>query len=486
MAITDLEIQIDGGRSEFIGETIQILGNGTFITGNTLLFVQNLRFDDCIFTGTYLEFEDITTNDFYLGFFNCTFHISIAIKDCHFNRLGFRDNNSSKYTDINGGHYKNFFFRNNSLKEKKENILTGNISIGNLIIDERIELDYLNHRNGEFDFYNNILSNLNVANNHKIITFENSSFENINLTQNKFEIEASFEDMEIIQKCEIEECEFQKVNFSNMVLGSINFIDCKFHRTSSFHYIYGNLTSSIKFKNCLFDKYVQFNGTTSYKFEVDNVQFNNVVSFQEAYFDIITIDRSIFEKRALFDDIQIKKIDKCNRRTIRIIKQELQKAENKIDYNRFRVYEFNAYREDIKKKLKEFENDKDHLNHRVREPIQLRRDGFILRISDVVSEYGTDWKRAFNFTILTGSIIYILFFICENYDHEITLCDWDNWKRFISGIFRFFLVTDFYNPLETERVYLSNPFSWLIFIFGKIVIAFGIYEMIQSFRKFKA
>jgi hypothetical protein len=55
-----------------------------------------------------------------------------------------------------------------------------------------------------------------------------------------------------------------------------------------------------------------------------------------------------------------------------------------------------------------------------------------------------------------------------------------------SGFFRFLLVTDFYNPLETERIYLTNPFSWLIFILGKIFIAFGIYEMIQSFRKFKA
>jgi len=44
----------------------------------------------------------------------------------------------------------------------------------------------------------------------------------------------------------------------------------------------------------------------------------------------------------------------------------------------------------------------------------------------------------------------------------------------------------FFNPLVNDKVYLTNPLSWLIFIFGKIVIAFGIYEMIQSFRKFKA
>jgi hypothetical protein len=216
------------------------------------------------------------------------------------------------------------------------------------------------------------------------------------------------------------------------------------------------------------------------------LKFYDIISLQETYFDIVDIERTIFEKQVYFDDIQIKQIYKCNTRTIRTIKLQLQKAENKIDYNRFRVYEFNAYRDDIKRKLKEFEKDNNHLNHRAREPIQLRRDGFILWLSDIVSEYGTDWKRALKFTLYSGILLYSLFFICENYKYKIDLLNWNNITRFTSGLFRFFLVTDFFNPLDSHRTYLTNPLSWLIFIFGKIVIAFGIYEMIQSFRKFKA
>ena len=61
-------------------------------------------------------------------------------------------------------------------------------------------------------------------------------------------------------------------------------------------------------------------------------------------------------------------------------------------------------------------------------------------------------------------------------------------KDFLSGYFRFLIVTDFYNPLEKERIFIdnSNTWGWIIFILGKIVLAFGIYEMIQAFRKFKA
>ena len=210
--------------------------------------------------------------------------------------------------------------------------------------------------------------------------------------------------------------------------------------------------------------------------------FIGQISLQETYFDIIKIDRTIFEKGAFFDDIQIKKIDDCDRRTIRIIKQELQKAENKIDFSRFRVYEFNAYRKDIRKKLAEFKKDKNRFRHRKREPIQLKRDLFILNISDIVSEYGTDWKRAMKFTLISGLFWYSILYRMENSGTFNS----EKINEFFVGAFRFFLVTDFFNPLENDRTYLENGWSWLIFILGKIFIAFGIYEMIQSFRKFKA
>ncbi|WP_395061161.1 hypothetical protein [Flavobacterium sp.] len=281
-------------------------------------------------------------------------------------------------------------------------------------------------------------------------------------------------------------CEFEQIDFSQNDFRDMKYIDCKFLGSAKFKDVPYNKLSIISFDMCNFYKHVNFNKSSFYKLIFENGSFIETASFQDTYFDIISIDRTTFESKAFFDNIQIKKIDDCSRKTIRTIKQELQKAENKIDYNKFRVYEFNAYRNDIKNKLREYDDDKDHLNHRVREPIQLKRDAFVLWISDLVSEYGTDWKRALNFTFWSGLSIYSLFYLIENHNYTIEVSNWNNWSRFISGLFRFFLVTDFYNPLETDRVYLTNPLSWLIFIFGKIVIAFGIYEMIQSFRKFKA
>ncbi len=486
MKITNLEKELNDGRNEFIGETIQISGNGIFLNENSLLFINNLSFHDCVFKGSHLEIEDINLPDFYLGFFNCHFEISLDIKNCNFKRLGFRDIKSNKPIYISEGHYKNFFFRNNSLKEKEENQLSINLSICNLTVTERIELDYLNFIDGEFNFSNNILSNLDSEFKDKIIIFENSTFYNAKFLENRFLTPTSFEEMEIIKNCLFESCEFQRVNFNNLDLGTINFLDCSFLDVFTLHYAQGDLLSFIKFENCNFDKTVQFNRTASAKFEMDNIQFKNIVSFQDSYFELIKIDRSIFEKKAFFDDIKIKKIDQCDRRTIITIKQELQKAENKIDYNRFRVYEFNAYKKDIQKKLLEFKNDKHRFNHRKREPIQLKRDLFVLNISDIVSEYGTDWKRAFKFTLLSGLTAFTLFFVFENLDKSFNL---NNWQDFIYGYLRFFLITDFKNEYYDtgESILKFNCFLSLIpFILGKIAVAFGIYEMIQSFRKFKA
>ncbi len=283
-------------------------------------------------------------------------------------------------------------------------------------------------------------------------------------------------------RCEFNYSSFFKTKFNN----DSHFADCKFLNITKFENTGDEIKTILRFDDCEFLKQVSFNKSRIHKISFNNLKFLDEVSLQETYFDIVEIDRTIFEKQANFDEIQIKQIYNCNRKTIRTIKLQLQKAENKIDYNKFRVYEFNAYRADIKRKLKEFKQDKDQLNHRKREPIQLKRDAFVLWISDVVSEYGTDWKRAFNFTFWSGMLIYLFFYSIENYNQTIDVSNWDNWKRLISGFFRFFLVTDFYNPLENDRIYIKNPLSWIIFIFGKVVIAFGIYEIIQSFRKFKA
>jgi hypothetical protein len=111
------------------------------------------------------------------------------------------------------------------------------------------------------------------------------------------------------------------------------------------------------------------------------------------------------------------------------------------------------------------------------------RDKFILATTWLATGFDHSWRRALVFTLSFGFLFYNLFFISERYYYTFDIA---RWREFVSGYFRFLLVTDFYNPLIKERVFLTEPLSWLIFILGKIFIAFGIYEMVQAFRKFKS
>jgi len=264
-------------------------------------------------------------------------------------------------------------------------------------------------------------------------------------------------------------CNFSKEFRYDSLYNNSQFIECNFLGLTDFISYSNSDSSFLNFESCIFSKLTKFNHYIAHKLRLEDTTFIDKVSFQGSTFDIIKIERSIFEKTVWFDEIQINQLNNCDRKTLRIIKQELQKAENRIDFNRFRAYELAAHYKELDWKWNSGFIDKS-----------------ILYLTKISTDFGNSWRKALRFTIVGGFSIYLILYIIENRDYSIDILNCDNWGRLFSGFFRFLLVTDFYNPLETDRVYLTNPFSWLIFIFGKIVIAFGIYEMIQSFRKFKA
>jgi len=398
--------------------------------------LHHFRFDKCTFeSNTFIEsdFEDIT---FISNTFNCDkFHIyksTIGV-------LEFFDDDSNS-----------------------ENIKNNIFSKGNFKIDEC-----------EF---NSVFWLKNIKFSEKT---------NIDFSTVKFHNGCFFDSISL-NKIMFYNCNFLKEFRYDIFYNSSTFRECSFLGLTTFSGLPSVNSSFLWFENCHFFKLANFNNYWLHKLRIEETTFSDNVSFQQTYFDIVSFIRIIFEKKVWFDDIRIKKIGNCDRTTIRTIKQELQKAENKIDYNRFRIYEFNAYKEEIKQKLIDFKKDKNHFYHRKREPIQLSRDLFILKISDLVSEYGTDWKRAFYFTTFTGFISFLIFYILENWNYNF---DFKYYEDFLYGYFRFFLITDFKNEYykSGESILKFNCFiSLLPFIIGKIAVAFGLYEMIQSFRKFKA
>jgi len=262
---------------------------------------------------------------------------------------------------------------------------------------------------------------------------------------------------------------FETFEFSkNSIDSNFNFYGCTFSKITRFENL--DLTPNSKFGiiDSTFNDKVLFDYSSLGKFKLINVDFVNEASFQETCFTEIDLVKIYFKNNVLFDQIEIRNINSCNRKTIRTIKQQLQKAENKIDYNRFRAYELHAYYRELNWKWSEGFRDK-----------------VVLGATILSTGFDHSWRRALGFTLGFGLLFYSLFFISVNH-----LLDWDlsNWREYGTGYFRFLIVTDLYSPLANGREYISNTnfLGWIVFILGKIFIAFGIYEMIQAFRKFKA
>ncbi|MFA9192568.1 hypothetical protein AAGV28_14420 [Flavobacterium sp. FZUC8N2.13] len=110
-------------------------------------------------------------------------------------------------------------------------------------------------------------------------------------------------------------------------------------------------------------------------------------------------------------------------------------------------------------------------------------DKLILGTTKLSSNFDS-WTRAFWFTLIICFAFFTSYFILENLDKSFTL---SNWEDFVYGYFRFFLITDFKNEYYEagESILKFNCFISLFpFLIGKIAVAFGLYEMIQGFRKF--
>lgn len=459
MIINNLDIELQEGKCEFIG---QIINLDDYSSLNALDFHENinqLRFINCTFNGD-LEIESFTNKNFKLLFKDCTFNGDISINEIDVDYLHFI--NTKKINNIHiDGSFNRFRFNN------KEIPLSGKIAIFATVLKE-LNLDNLFLKNGDLDLVINYNEECDFTNFYS--TFKNAKVDSWTNTNSFFGYSANFREIEIYTDLVFDNCKFNKSIFCLANFGrNTTFNNCKFYSYSGFEECKNLEKTNLKISACLFESFPHFNGSELNHLEISRTTFEKKISFDSLIVNSLKLNQVTFLQGAYFDDIQIKKINDCDRKTIRTIKQELQKAENRIDFNRFRAYELAAHYKELDWKWKSGFIDKS-----------------ILFATKISTDFGNSWRKALRFAIIGGFVIYFVLYIIENRNVSIDISNWDNWARLFSGFFRFLLVTDFYSPLETDRVYLSNPLSWLILIFGKTVIAFGIYEMIQSFRKFKA
>lgn len=438
---------------------------------------KGIEFINCTIKAKSLSFRNIINEETSLSFENCKIDTRINIENCTINSVVFENINklnelsiSGNLTNNNISKINNFQFLNNDIS----NILDTKFRFSDCHFIYEFSFYDINHTLGFFIFSNIKMGDENFSN----IKYQNFVFSNSTITNASFQ-ENDFQSAITIMKCNFQNIDVEKIKrykntiFLSNTFNKIGFIECNFNNIC--HFVNCNFTqlayfekiqnmdTELLFFDCIFNKNTSFKDSKLKQLIIDKCIFNSISSFQDTTFKTISIDTTIFEKIAFFDNIKINEIENCNKRTIRNIKLQLQKAENKIDFNHFRNFELTAHYNELT-----FKNN--------------FKDKSILWATKWSSNFG-NWVWAFWFTIFSGILWYCILYRIENSGTFST----EQLNTFFIGLFRFFLITDFYNPLiESPRTYLNDVFSWIPFLLGKIFIAFGIYEMIQSFRKFKA
>ncbi|MFL9844250.1 hypothetical protein [Flavobacterium rhizosphaerae] len=441
MTVNELRESISVGKRNFSNQKFT---SNISIKQGDLERVDYCKFYDCIFERK-LILKDLNSRT--IKFQNCTFNNSVTFENCNLHELsitGIKSIKELRISDsifnsvrLNSSDFINsdFFLINNYIRVDL-NCSEMMINSGKFIINSR---DKNENSTIKADFRNSFFDEFILLGNLNELLFQGSrikklSFEHVNVNK------AYFKNSEFGKEALFYNCNFNfNVSFSN--------IKCKI---GEFRIQICTVKGNSYFNNAVFDKLFISDTVFESRSSFNNVAIN--------HFELYLVN---FLKPVYFDELKIGIIKDCNRATLRTIKQELQKTDNRIDYNRFRGYELQAYYKELK------------WNGNF-------RDKFILGATWLATGFDHSWRKALAFTIFFGLFWYSILYFWEYHGaFDITEIN-----TYFVGAFRFFLITNFSSPFDNGE-YLKNAAYWLPFVFGKIFIAFGIYEMIQAFRKFK-
>ncbi|MEC4047989.1 hypothetical protein OX284_000990 [Flavobacterium sp. SUN046] len=444
--INDLDIQIAKGRFQYLGPiTITCSDNGIFLSNTHFSNTENVEFNNCKFTGNYLEISGVDKTELGLRFLNCTFEIDLKIEDCKLQTLGFAHTKKIKSIELWNCESNYFYFKNDE-NEKQENKLYGNLSISNLTVKNSFEYKNINHVKGKFSFSESPNISIKVQDVDDYINFENNTFNIANFNNVTFNNKVSFNKTEILKNC--------------------NFDKCDFFETTWFESCLNNETGSLKFIACKFKKYSLFDNSFFNTIEISHTKFEEKVSFENFNTDLFKIHQVSFLDAVYFDDLNKsndKVIENWDRKTLRAIKREIVNTHNQIDYLRFKAYELKAYRKEI---------DINKLSW---------KDSLILYFNQESNNFGLDWTKGIRFIFQWSFIFYILYIIL--YSARIDeLSKIPNISDFLVNYLKFTNPLSFLDPpLDNSEDYFLPLITLSL---GKIFVSYGIYQTIQAFRKF--
>lgn len=317
--------------------------------------------------------------------------------------------------------------------------------------------------------------------------FHNCKFENLSLLSsvNIVHIDLDFNNIVMIQLVNIEilDNEMNKIEIRNSQINQITILESTFKRDFS---IYNSKINIIKIGNVDFNSLSEFiNVEFTEKFNFDEITykgftlfddctFNTKAEFKYIIFEKVTSFRnSIFNKGINLDytsndkDVNFygvtgldSKISKQNtsQETYRIIKNQFEKLNNKIEANKYHALELDQRKKELEKD--KWKNFSEYL---------------VFKIHDISSKHSTSYFRAtlgivfigfFTIFLVHFDIVKDLFFHPSNFKIEYLLKIWSEFWQYT-------------NITNLEKL-KDKPF---IFFLNKVFLGYLYYQFLTAVRK---
>ncbi|WP_223557922.1 pentapeptide repeat-containing protein [Chryseobacterium lathyri] len=419
---------------------------------------QSFYFENCIFTGQRIDFYiyQLIEDSFQsLQFINCSISNDLFIKDCKLNIVEFRDVEiTSKSLHITTSRIESISITGSSNKHNKiKSIVLNHLKETNLNLDFRLN-DIAELYIHECSF-NKVMMNANEVNRLTFEEIDCSSYFQFwknTLKENSIIKKSSFDEFIGKNSTYGAELKFEQVTFKDI---------CRLELVPD------KPISSLSFKECTFDKSAYFDDSNFHQLSINGTFFKDIVSFNSTTVSTIKFRSVHFDKVAFFNDFKILLKTLADLGTIRIIKTQLSKTDNKIDY-----LQYNALEQELLLKDKRTSTS----------------DKILLKLNRKSNYFGNDWIRGVWFTLrmsIYGFIILLIwngFLNNSGYNYLISF----NSKlpnATCQEILREWLKFTFSFDLRSYRNYESHGVLLLIFFFFKIFIGYGVYQTIAAFRK---
>lgn len=342
-----------------------------------------------------------------------------------------------------------------------------------------------------FNFDINFKETINMLNFSKCIFNGKFSFSSCDFNQNIYFGECVFEKSLSFLSCKFnKKARFHKVHFKeHLYLNNTTFSDLADFWSSTFDEnmifyktdflgttVFSNVTfkSNVLFTYTLIENLIIFSSTKFHsgldlslsilagKISPFGIQLNNFKSENDTddgiYYDLMVSNNALIP-------------DKNKRETFRILKNYFLKENNSIDYLKYSKLEHSTYKTQLWKKIKNkntfFETIQDYI---------------ILGLNNISNNHGKSYLRGITFTMLIGWLFFYFALIAtEEYSFGFDNF-WTSTQNSVKYYFNFIIPTHKINYMDKLK-----PKNWFYFwdFVGRTFVAFGIYQTIQAFRKYK-